>query len=84
MINGVLYYDKYPSNFGIPGYFAVDLRTGEEIYYNNNTRITLGQIYDYNSPNQHGAFGYLWNVAGGGFFGAGTATWTAYDAFSGD
>jgi hypothetical protein len=84
MINGVLYYDKYPSNFGIPGYYAVDLRTGEEIYYNNNTRISLGQIYDYNTPNQHGAFGYLWNVVGGGFFGAGTATWTAYDAFSGD
>ena len=84
IINGVLYYNKYPSNFGINGYYAVNLRTGEEIYYNNNTRISVGQIYRYDSPNQHGAFAYLWNIIGGGFFGPPTATWKAIDAFSGD
>ncbi len=84
IINGVLYYDKYPSNFGINGYYAVDLRTGEEIYYNNNTRINFGQIYRYDTPNQHGAFAYLWSVIGGGFFGPPTTTWVCYDAFSGD
>ncbi|MCX8151103.1 MAG: PQQ-binding-like beta-propeller repeat protein [Candidatus Bathyarchaeota archaeon] len=84
IINGVLFYDKYPSNFNIPGYYAVDLRTGEEIYYNNDTRINFGQIYYYNTPNQHGAFAYLWTVIGGGFFGPPTTTWVCYDAFSGD
>jgi len=84
IINGVLYYNKYPSNFNIPGYYAVDLRTGKEIYYNNNTRITIGQLYDYNSMNQHGTFAYLWSITSGGFFGGGPATWECYDAFSGD
>ncbi|NLE04074.1 MAG: PQQ-like beta-propeller repeat protein, partial [Crenarchaeota archaeon] len=84
IINGVVYYNKYPSNFNMPGYYAVDLRTGEEIYFNDQTSITIGQLYDYNSMNQHGTFAYLWNIAGTGFFGGGTATWTCYDAFSGD
>ena len=86
IIEGVLYYNKFPSQFfgALPGFYAVDLRTGEEIYYNNDTRITLGQIYRYDSPNQHGAFAYLWSVIGGGFGGPPGATWKCYDAFTGD
>ena len=76
IISGVLYYNKYPSNFGIPGFYAVDLRTGEELYYKDDIRISFGQIYMYDSPNQHGAFAYLWSTSG--------STWKCYDAFSGD
>ena len=67
--------NEYPRRGSLPGYYAVDLRTGEEIYYNNDTRIDFGQIYRYDSPNQHGAFAYLWSTAG--------STWSAYEAFSG-
>jgi len=88
IINGVLYYNKYPADLYAgspgqyprsgpkPGFYAVDLRTGEELYYNNDTRIEFGQILMYDSPNQHGAFAYLWAVEG--------STWHAYDAYTGD
>jgi len=88
IIAGVLYYNKYPDDLyanryadswprrgKLPGFYAVDLRTGEELYYNNETRIDFGQIYMYDSPNQHGAFAYLWAKEG--------TTWHAYDAYDG-
>jgi outer membrane protein assembly factor BamB len=91
IINGKLYYNKYPSDiyYGSsdggpqypraapkPGFYCVELRTGEVLWYNNETRIDFGQIYRYDSPNQHGAMAYLWAING--------TTWKAYDAFSGD
>ncbi|MCW4006074.1 MAG: PQQ-binding-like beta-propeller repeat protein [Candidatus Bathyarchaeota archaeon] len=42
--------------------------------------LSFGQIYYYSSPNQHGAFGYLWATGGRGD----TARWDMYDAFTGD
>jgi len=84
IINGVLYY-----NTGAPpryGCTAVDLLTGEEIWQKNYT-ISFGQIFDYESPNQHGTIAYLWEVVGGGggWFGpALPATWKMYDAFTGN
>lgn len=42
-----------------------------------NIPITLGQIYDYESPNQHGASAYLWSINGPG------TEWKMYDAFTG-
>jgi outer membrane protein assembly factor BamB len=84
IINGILYYNKYQSGFGVPpmlGYCAVDLRTGEDVYYNEETNIDFGQIYQYDSPNQHGAFAYLWDEQSSFF--AGTS-WICYDAFTGD
>jgi len=42
-----------------------------------NIPITLGQIYDYESPNQHGANAYLWSINGPG------NEWKMYDAFTG-
>ncbi len=80
IINGVLYYNKYPidtyNRYTLNGFYAVDLRTGEELWYNNDSRLAFGQIYRYDSPNQHGAFAYLWAISG--------TTWKAYDAFTGD
>ena len=42
-----------------------------------NIPITLGQIYKYDSPNQHGAQAYLWSINGPG------TEWKMYDAFTG-
>ena len=83
IIQGRLYYNepKSPRN----GWYCVDLRTGEEIFYNNGTgpiqigsqtgahigatnipwqypQLSFGQIYEYDSPNQHGARAYLWST----------------------
>ena len=66
------------------GYICVDLRTGEEIWYRDDIGVTgrnsapsKGQLYLFDSPNQHGVVGgILWQVVG--------ATWIAYDAFTGN
>jgi outer membrane protein assembly factor BamB len=70
------------------GYVCVDLLTGEQIWY-KNISISFGQLYDYESMNQHGVIpsGYLWNTPGGTFvigFGMGSGTWKAYDPESGE
>ena len=44
------------------GIAAMDLRTGKILWTNPNIQsITVGQLYDFESPNQHGTTGsYLW------------------------
>ena len=52
----------------------------------NNTKPAFGQIYNYESPNQHGGFAYLWRTSGqtianpGGVNGT---VWTAIDPMTG-
>jgi len=83
IINGRLYYDlPLSSQKSGGGYMCVDLRTGEEIWYSEELGVdgssapSFGQIYDYESMNQHGAInGYLWQSQG--------STWNAYDAPTG-
>ncbi|MEM2816383.1 MAG: hypothetical protein QXY34_04295, partial [Candidatus Bathyarchaeia archaeon] len=86
IINGILYYNQYPSSMAydelsrmaryyMTGVRAVDLRTGEELWYNPNIRIDFGQIFQYDSMNQHGAIPYLWRVEG--------TTYICYDAWTG-
>jgi outer membrane protein assembly factor BamB len=88
IMNGKLYYNLPRGNSGTgAGYVCVDLQTGEEIYWQNTTMPSFGQLYDYESINQHGVVpnGYLWATSGGGgFFGpSGPATWSAYDPLTG-
>jgi outer membrane protein assembly factor BamB len=92
ILNGVLYY-----NAPVPpreGFYAVDLRTGETLWWQNGTGpitqlggvglngyyaipgITLGQIYNYISPNQYGGSPYLWFTK--------ATTWYMYDAGTGN
>jgi hypothetical protein len=89
IINGRLYYSlplgstNGMRTTGGAGYMCVDLRTGEQIWYSDtlgaikaNTAPLYGQVYDYESFNQHGVVGsYLWQVDG--------TTWAAYDALTG-
>jgi hypothetical protein len=75
---GRLYYNKPLANSPIGGgYACVDLRTGEEYWekdfgtttlrfgpfvFTRSNSPSIGQFYDFESPNQHGVNpnGYLW------------------------
>ena len=85
IIYGRLYYNLPRSDSPTgDGYVCVDLRTGQQIYWQNMTMPSFGQIYDYESINQHGIIpnGYLWRTvtdpANGG------SVWMAYDPMDGN
>jgi hypothetical protein len=47
------------------GWWVIDLYTGETLSFENTTTMpAFGQIYNYESPNQHGGFPYLWRTSG--------------------
>ena len=87
VMDGRLYYSVPKSTatsgvFGYTGldngYACVDLRTGTQIFSQNMSEPTFGQLYDYESFNQHGVVpsGYLWRTSG--------TNWTAYDPLNGN
>jgi outer membrane protein assembly factor BamB len=81
IINGILFYRRFGHNFAGPmmvqeGIVAVDLRTGEELWFRNNTRLDFGQTFYFDGFNHHGVFDYLWEQLG--------STWNAYDPFTGE
>jgi hypothetical protein len=83
IMHGRLYYQVPLGHSGGGGGFqCVDLRTGEDIWYRDDLGVTgsaapsKGQIYGFETENQHGAGGgILWQVVG--------TTWNAIDPFSG-
>ncbi len=66
------------------GYVCVDLRTGEQIYWQNMTMPSFGQLYDYETFNQHGVIpnGYLWRTLTDNSNGG--TVWMAYDPLDGN
>jgi outer membrane protein assembly factor BamB len=92
ILYGRLYYDLPQSNNPTGnGYVCVDLQTGEEIYYKGMLQPTFGQLYDYESPNQHGVIpnGYLWasdEDPWAAWYGLPTlpTTYSAYDPIDGN
>ncbi|HEX7481897.1 MAG TPA: PQQ-binding-like beta-propeller repeat protein [Candidatus Bathyarchaeia archaeon] len=79
IINGRLYYALPRSNSASgDGFACVDLRTGEDIFWQNSTMPSFGQLEWYDSSNQHGVIpnGYLWKTSG--------TTYMAYDAIDGN
>jgi outer membrane protein assembly factor BamB len=80
VINGVMYYNQYQSTGGTgveQNVIAVNLKTGEQLWTRNwnNTRLSFGQVYNFQGFNYYGCFAYLWTVSG--------TTWDAYDALTG-
>jgi hypothetical protein len=77
ILAGTLYF-KMPLNHANTAgpYVAVDLRTGEKLWERADISPTFGQLYNYESPNQHG-------VPGGILYETSGTTWIAYDAFTG-
>jgi hypothetical protein len=96
IINGKLFYNTPdPPRYG---YYCVDLRTGEELWFKNSTSaqlvtsgfynylnpgINMGQIVEIDTPNQHGAIPYLWRTQGNQL-GQSFPSWSMYDAFTGN
>ncbi|MCW4015113.1 MAG: PQQ-binding-like beta-propeller repeat protein [Candidatus Bathyarchaeota archaeon] len=79
IINGRLYYDAPLSNNAKDGpYTCVDLLTGEVLWENDEISPTFGQLYLYESFNQHGVItnGYLWQTS--------SNRWDAYDSLTGE
>jgi hypothetical protein len=76
IINGKLYYNTFfKSKTAFPGFVCVDIRTGEELWRNDDATITLGQIINLRLPNDIGGLPYLWKTG---------TTWEMYDASSGN
>jgi hypothetical protein len=82
------------------GYTSVDLRTGQVQWHSDNIAITqgntsagapntilvpsFGQLFNYESQNQHGVVGgMLWTVTTVGLGATANITWSAYDAWTG-
>jgi outer membrane protein assembly factor BamB len=86
IMDGKLYYNLPLANAATGGgCVCVDLRTGEQLWYQNIT-VTCGQDYDYESPNQHGVIPYLWELGDTyGSYGTFSGnTYKMYDAFTGN
>ncbi len=76
IINGVLYHNiANPPRYGFQ---AIDLRTGEQLWYQNSTnQLSFGQVLEFDTPNQHGGIPYLWSTTS-------NSLWHIYDAFTGN
>jgi outer membrane protein assembly factor BamB len=83
-----MYYPYRADGHITQGYLCVDLYTGETLWYKNSTMPSKGQIYDYDSPNQHGGYAYMWVTSGvtlpeGYISEPGKQTWQMLDAYTG-
>ncbi|MCW4004565.1 MAG: PQQ-binding-like beta-propeller repeat protein [Candidatus Bathyarchaeota archaeon] len=77
ILNGILYYQRTDSRRETaPAIIAIDLHTGEEWLFRNNTVLSFGQVFWFDSYNYDGVFTYIWSVVGN--------TWIAYDPFTGN
>jgi outer membrane protein assembly factor BamB len=77
IIGGVLYRNApWPMRSHYQGVHAIDLRTGEELWFKPGLRVAFGQLLYWDTFNMHGVQPYLWEVTG--------STWKAYDAYSGE
>jgi hypothetical protein len=88
VINGKMFYNYRADAHQTQGYLVVDLYTGETLNYINDTLPDRAQIYNYESPNQHGGYAYMWRDSGvtlppGDISESGKQTWEMLDAFTG-
>jgi outer membrane protein assembly factor BamB len=76
IIDGKLYYNiPLSTNNAGGGAVCVDIRTGEELWRKDDITVDIGQLYFYDSPNQHGIIPYLWDTG---------STYKAYDPMTGE
>ncbi|MDD3791871.1 MAG: PQQ-binding-like beta-propeller repeat protein [Candidatus Bathyarchaeota archaeon] len=77
ILNGILYYQRTDTRREMaPAIIAVNLHTGEQWLFRNNTVLSFGQVFWFDSYNYDGVFTYIWSVSG--------STYTAYDPFTGN
>ncbi len=76
VIDGRLYYQPTAGPAStVQGISCVDLQTGEQIWFMNNTSMSFGQLLQTENVNIHGVSAYLWDYRAG--------TSTMYDAYTG-
>jgi hypothetical protein len=89
ILAGRLYYQERPGGASTPtGWNCIDIKTGQLIWHKNTTNpLVCGQILDYESINQYGAYAYLWAMdptpAGVGASNR-LYTYGMYDAWTGE
>ena len=88
-LDGMGYYSV--NNPPIQGWYCINLYNGQTIYFNNNTDgqsaiPTMGQVFNYESPNQGGGFSYLWRTSGVTVPAGSTSslTWQMLDGYTGN
>jgi hypothetical protein len=72
ILDGVIHYTyQYSGHWGAGnpvdnyGWGGLSLYTGEQLFLDKDVmKPAFGQIFVYNSPNQHGGFSYLWRTSG--------------------
>ncbi len=81
ILNGILFLeDRAPVNRNW-GWYAVDLYTGETLYYNTERPYpSFASVLNFDSLSAHGTWGYLWSTTGSGT----SAVWIALDPFTGN
>jgi hypothetical protein len=89
ILNGVLYYTEFADpNAQKSSWKAVDIRTGETLWTRSagesgNEVIRMGQILQFKSIQEFGAWAFLYSCPSAGFFGA-PAFISIYDAKTGE
>jgi hypothetical protein len=73
IINGRIFAPARADAYRSQGFNVYDLYTGELMEFENATIPSYGQIYSYDSPNQHGQYSMLWRSVSGLGTGNGTA-----------
>ncbi len=77
ILNGILYWVREDTRQErAPATYAIDLHTGEQWLFRNNTEFDFGQILYFNSWNYDGVYTYIVDTVG--------STWNFYDPFSGN
>ena len=88
IIQGKIYYAARADAHGTGGYVIADLWTGETLEFIDDVMPSRGQLYNYESPNQHGGYPYVYRTSGvtlpeGVTTESGKQTWEMIDAFTG-
>jgi hypothetical protein len=77
----IIYTEHGPTGTSAFGTRVLDLYTGNDIMYLNNTDIAFAQVLRIDNPNEHGLLAYLWSYSTP--FGSTNTTMIMYDAFTG-
>jgi len=74
VLSGILYYTRTDTRAErAPAIIGIDLHTGEQVFFKNNTSLAFGQVLYFNSWNYDGVYTYLWD-----------SSWNAYDPYTGN
>jgi hypothetical protein len=90
ILNGKIIVSARNTAHGNNGWWVIDLYSGRTMaQYNDTVMPSFASIYNYESPNQHGGFSYLWRTSGvtlptGYTTGSGMSTWECLDGYTFD